>query len=207
MNLTVLRLLLCLSVASAALAVNTPADLPQDWGNDIKDFKINDTFLGMSKAAVTNASTQYRALQPPESNLDVLSYLVVAVSEDKVGIGNARPDVTINVIKNVFFNQNQQVVAIEMVFTNLDADKRRYALDRLDNKYDTLPTAKKDFYRYSVSPSILLETTVVPTDSDTSIFLESRPTEFTIRNFYYHKAKYREALQKTKKQVVLDDLI
>jgi hypothetical protein len=198
-----LAVLALVSLASAA----PPADLPADWGSDIAEFSVNNTYIGMTKADLTNSSSMYLRIKPPKSELDVISYLVLSVTEDKIGIGHTRTNVVINVVKNVYFNKEGRAVAIEMVFDNLDPDKKRGLLERIDAKYSILPTTKPDFFRYSVSEHIALDTTAVPTELDGDVSALEKGTMFTVKNFYYHREKYPEAMRGTKKEVLFHNLL
>ena len=100
--------LLLVSIASAT----TPDELPADWGSDVAEFAINGTYLGMTKADVTNSNAMFLRIKPPQSTLDVISYLVLSTTEDKVNIGHTRTNVVLDVVKNVYFNTDGRAVAV-----------------------------------------------------------------------------------------------
>ncbi|NLF40402.1 hypothetical protein GX586_13240 [bacterium] len=195
--------LLLVSIASAT----TPDELPADWGSDVAEFAINGTYLGMTKADVTNSNAMFLRIKPPQSTLDVISYLVLSTTEDKVNIGHTRTNVVLDVVKNVYFNTDGRAVAIEMVFMNLDPDKKRALFERIDRKYDPLPGTKPNYFRYAVSDRIGLESTAIPTATDPGVGAGDKPSMFTIKNFYFHKAKYPEALRGTKKEILFQNML
>lgn len=182
-------------------------DLPLDWGPDVAQVAIHGTYFGMTRAAVSNQHARYQPAPRPPSELDALSYVVLAVPENRLGIGHERPNVIVRCVKTIYFNQEGRVVAIEMVFSPLDNDKRVHLLDQLERRYTALPMTRKNFYRYTVSENVVLETTVTPTAFERSAVGIDTPVEFTIRNFYTYRPKYREALQRTTRVPLLDGLL
>lgn len=182
-------------------------DLPRDWSPDIFTVAIHGTYFGMTKDAVSNQHARYKPAPKPASELDALSYTILAVPEDRIGIGQARPNVIVTCVKTMYFNQDGRVVAIEMIFSRLDNDKRVHLLDQLERRYTALPMTRKNFYRYTLSDNIHLETTVKPTTVASSIFGGNTPVEFTVRNFYTHRPKYREALLRSTRAPLLDGLL
>ncbi len=196
-----------IGVASAQEGQQAAVDLPADWTPDIFRIAVHGTHFGMTKEAVSNQHARYKAAPKPASELDALSYTILAVPEDRIGIGQARPNVIVTCVKTIYFNQDGRVVAIEMTFTRLDNDKRVHLLDQLERRYTALPMTRKNFYRYTLSDNIQLETTVKPTAFQSSIFSADVPVEFTVRNFYTHRPKYREALQRSARAPLLDGLL
>ncbi|MCX7847774.1 MAG: hypothetical protein N2595_07085 [bacterium] len=191
----------------AVSADSTTLDLPSDWGPDVARVAIHGTYFGMTREAVSNQHARYKPAPKPTSELDAQSYVVLAVPEDRLGIGQARPNVIVTCVKTIYFNQEGRVVAIEMVFAPLDNDKRVHLLDQLERRYTAQPVTRKNFYRYTVSDNIQLETTVKPTAFQSSIFAGDTPVEFTVRNFYTYRPKYREALERSTRVPLLDGLL
>jgi len=118
MKILALCTILCLGITSLCSAEMSVA-MQKEWGPDTAKFTLNETKFGMTYTEVTNASSEYAQVEPPKSSLKVVSFLIATVAEDRIPIGETRPDVTIFVVKNVFFNQADQVVAIEMKFVRL----------------------------------------------------------------------------------------
>ena len=196
----------CLGLTAVCNA-ELSAEMLKDWGADCATFEKNETKFGMTFAEVTNASAEYAQVETPESPLKVVSFLIVSVAEDKIPIGETRSDVTIFVVKNVYFNQDNRVVAFEMKFANLDGDKTKFVLDKLDNKYDIIRTDVKGNFLYKASDNIEIRTEVVPTDFVTNEFGRKKAVAYGISNFYYHKTKYPEALKKAGDKVIPSELI
>jgi hypothetical protein len=196
----------CLGL-TAVCGAELSAEMLKDWGADCATFELNETKFGMTFAEVTNASAEYAQVETPESPLKVVSFLIVSVAEDKIPIGETRSDVTIFVVKNVYFNHDDRVVAIEMKFANLDGDKTKFVLDKLDNKYDIIRTDVKGNFLYKASDNIEIRTEVVPTDFVTNEFGRKKAVAYGIVNLYYHKTKYPEALKKAGDKVIPSELI
>lgn len=182
-------------------------DLPKDWTPDIFSVAVHGTYFGMTKEAVSNQHARYKMAAKPASELDGLSYVILEVPEDRIGIGQARPNVIVTCVKTMYFNQDGRVVAIEMMFSRLDNDKRVHLLSQLERRYTPQPMTRKNFYRYTLSENIQLETTVKATGYATSIFSGDVPVEFSVRNFYTHRPKYREALLRSTRAPLLDGLL
>ncbi len=206
------RLMICalVTMGMAAYAAElTPAtlNLPTNWTADIFSVSVHGTHFGMTKADVSNQHARYKSERPPRSDLDVLSYTILSVPEERIGIGKARPDVMVTCVKNIYFDQDERAVAIEMLFTNIDNDKRVHLLDQLERRYTSQPVSRKNFYRYTVSDNIQLETTLKPTAFETGLFGADMPSEYLLRNFYTHRTKYREALVRSQRAPLLDGLL
>lgn len=196
-----------IGIARAQEPQPAAVNLPADWTPDIFTVAIHGTYFGMTKEAVSNQHARYKPAPKPASELDALSYTILAVPEDRIGIGQARPNVIVTCVKTIYFNQDGRAVAIEMTFSRLDNDKRVHLLDQLERRYTALPMTRKNFYRYTLSDNIQLETTVKPTAFASSIFGGDTPVEFTVRNFYTHRPKYREALLRSTRAPLLDGLL
>jgi hypothetical protein len=197
---------LCLGL-TAVCGAELSAEMLKDWGADCATFELNETKFGMTFAEVTNASAEYAQVVTPESPLKVVSFLIVSVAEDRIPIGETRSDVTIFVVKNVYFNQDDRAVAIEMKFANLDGDKTKFVLSKLDNKYEVIRSDVKRNFLYKASDNIEIRTEVIPTDFVTNEFGRKKAVAFGIVNLYYHKTKYKEALKKAGEKVIPAELI
>ena len=206
MKILALCTILCLGITSICSAKLTAA-MEKEWGADVAEFTLNETKFGMTYTDVTNASSEYAQVETPKSPLRVVSFLIATVAEDRIPIGETRSDVTIFVVKNVFFNQAGYVVAIEMKFANLDGDKVKFILRKLDAKYDVIRSDTKRSFLYKVSENIEIETEVVPTDFVTNEFGRKKAFAFGVVNLYYQKEKYKEALKKTGDTVIPSELI
>lgn len=183
------------------------AQAPASWGADVPTFNINNTKLGTMKDVVTNENTQYKLVKSPEAPLDVLSYRILVLQEEKLKIGQIRPGEVINVTKHLYFNSTGQLVAIEMEITNLDIDKRSFILDSLGKKYDSLPDDRRDFWRFKITDNIVVESTSTQTTPQREVNGRVMSPIFTIRNLYYVKGPYRTALDESQKTVQLYNLL
>jgi len=198
---------LVLMLATASVVAATAVTPPADWGEDIATFNINNTYFGTTKAAVTNGNSQYTVMPAPESPLDVVSYRILAVPDERLKIGAIRPGVIVEILKNVYFNKAGEVVAIEMVFTNLDVDKRRYLFEALDRKYEGVPDERRNFWKYKVSANIQLETTVAETAPQQVVGGKVMSASYRVSNLYMHKTRYRAALDEARSSNPLYNLL
>jgi len=198
--------LLCLGLTTICSA-EMSAEMQKEWGADAVKFTLNETKFGMTYAEVTNASSEYAQVETPKSPLKVVSFLIASVAEDRIPIGETRADVTIFVVKNVYFNQDGRVVAIEMKFANLDGDKVKFILSKLDAKYDVIRSDVKRNILYKATENIEIHTEVVKTDYSTNEFGRKKAIAFGIVNLYFHKVKYKEALKKAGDKVIPSELI
>lgn len=205
-KITAIAFLASITVLSTRAATNGTA-FAKDWGREALAFTLNETSFGMTYAQVTNVNAEYATVAPPESELKTVSYLIVSVAEDKIPIGEMRPDVKLHVIKNVYFNQDNRVVAIEMVFSNLDLDKKTFVMRKLDQKYDVIPTEIKNVYRYHVYDNVEILCRVVETMYTENEFGRKIPQAFAVKNLYFHIPKYKEALKNAGKKSLPGELI
>ena len=198
---------LALVIACALRAASPTAIRLSGPATAVQPFAIHGITFGMDKATVTNLNSRYPMVAPPDSQLDVVSYRILSLPEEQTKVGLRRPGVVIEVVKSVFFNHAGEVVAVEMVFTNLDLDKRRFILDSLDRKYETLPDNRKDFWRYSVNNDIVLESTAVEITPQRVVEGAVMPAVYTLKNLYFDKTLYRAAHDETRKSEQLYNLL
>jgi hypothetical protein len=168
---------------------------------------INGVTFDMTRAQVTNVLERFRPTEPPKGALPVVAYEIFRLREPRIGIGNARPDVLVGCTQAVYFNQSNQVVAIEMQFDNLDIDKVQHILNKLQDKYTSLPSDRENTYNYEVNPQVKLRTTVAATQYSSDPIGGPRRNMSTVRNLYMYETRYREALKDTNKAVIIDNLL
>lgn len=161
----------------------------------------------MSKATVTNLNSQYPVVPPPKTDLDVVSYKVLSLPEEETKIGLRRPGVIINVVKNVYFNRAGEVIAVEIVFSPLDLDKRQFILESLDRKYEALPDDRPEFWRYTVNDTVVLESTANEISPQRVVDGKGMPAIYTLKNLYFDNALYRSAQDETRKTYQLYNLL
>jgi hypothetical protein len=168
---------------------------------------INGITFDMTRADVTNVLGRFRSAKPAQSVLDSVSYLIFRLSEPRIGIGNARPDVMVSCYQTVFFNQADEVVAIEMRFENLDIDKTQHVLNKLQDKYVSLASDRAYTYNYQVDPNVILRTEVLTVEYQSDPIGGPRKNMSNVKNTYMYESKYREALKKTNKAVIIENLL
>ena len=168
---------------------------------------INGVDFSMTRAQVTNILARFRPAPAPKSLLPAVAYEIFKLREPRIGIGNARPNLLVGCTQVVYFNESNQVAAIEMTFSNLDIDKVQHILNKLQDKYTSLAQDRDNEYNYSVDPHVKLRTTVTATEySDDPIGGPYRNL-FTLRNLYMYDTRYRQALKDTNKAVIIDNLL
>ena len=206
MNKTVILCALIAAAVTTQAATNNTAFV-KDWGRDALAFTLNDVSFGMTYSQVTNENCEYKQVAPPKSELKTASFLIVSVAEDKIPIGEMRPDVKLYVVKNVYFNNQDRVVAIEMIFANLDTDKKTFVMRKLDSKYEIMPAEVKNVARYKVSDHVEILSRAVETDFTENEFGRKIPVAYSIKNLYFHVPKYQEALKQASKKTLPGELI
>ena len=106
-------------------------------------------------------------------------------------------------ILKLYFNHDERVVAIEVIFENVPEEKKKEILDELDFKYSREMAKEQDSFNYFVSKKVKLKTTIK--GGKKAGYKSDRWTERNvcdIQNIYSYTKAVEQALAKKEKNKV-----
>jgi hypothetical protein len=101
----------------------------------------------------------------------------------------------------MLFNKDRRVVAIQMIFNNINEDDKAEIYNTLESKYSKEIQTATHALKYLVSRNIKLYTsygekdTVVKPSKTGTRKGETTQRDYTITNFYYHTTKFPKAIK------------
>ncbi len=147
---------------------------------NIKAIVWDKLYLTMPFADATNAMSGALEFQAPEYPFKAKAYMVAACD-----YLSGSTNKMILAARRLFFNDNDQLLALEHIFNGCTVDQKNYIMNMYSRKYTMIPIQAKDHSWFKIADGIHVVVEFLESKSQMNIYGWATPSEYTIRAIYY----------------------
>lgn len=152
---------------------------------NIKSIVWDKLYLTMPYADATNVMSGALEFQAPEYPFKTKAYMVAACD-----YLSGSTNKMILAARRLFFDSNDQLLAMEHIFNGCTVDQKNYILNMYSRKYTMIPIQAKDHSWFKVTDGIHAVVEFLESKSQMNIYGWSTPSEYTIRAIYYLEKEF-----------------
>lgn len=152
---------------------------------NIKSIVWDKLYLTMPYADATNIMSGALEFQAPEYPFKTKAYMVAACD-----FLSGSTNKMILAARRLFFDSNDQLLAMEHIFNGCTVDQKNYILNMYSRKYTMIPIQAKDHSWFKVADGIHVVVEFLESKSQMNIYGWSTPSEYTIRAIYYLEKEF-----------------
>ena len=152
---------------------------------NIKSIVWDKLYLTMPYADATNVMSGALEFQAPEYPFKAKAYMVAACD-----FLSGSTNKMILAARRLFFDSNDQLLAMEHIFNGCTVDQKNYILNMYSRKYTMIPIQAKDHSWFKVADGIHVVVEFLESKSQMNIYGWSTPGEYTIRAIYYLEKEF-----------------